>query len=372
MVLHILSDDKFTEYAIKHFADGGIRSELVVLPSGNGKSFVYSNQVKKINYPSPEFTNLLSKLEDYSGIVLYGIFWPYDEEIIKAAPKDVKIAWYFWGGEIYSHKDVMLSFLAPMTKLLYRLHLIKKGHTLEESLTWQLPLELYKRINYCITSEYEEFEYAKRYTQSNMDFLWYTCYSIEDTVGELVKYRSKGDDVLFCNSAAIENNMFDAALRLARPKFRKILASRKVIMPMGYGPQWVKNIMLKFGHLCFRNFKPIIDFIPRDQYNQRMTDCSTLILPYYSPAGQGNIITALWLGMRVYISEKSIAYQYFKRIDAKVYSFESDFTKYGCEPLTDDLIEHNRNILTNVYGRNNVYKCAKNIIDVLDGTNAAE
>ena len=103
-----------------------------------------------------------------------------------------------------------------------------------------------------------------------------------------------------------------------------------------------------------------------------MTDCSTLILPYYSPAGQGNIITALWLGMRVYISEKSISYQYFKRIDAKVYSFESEFTKYGCEPLSDDLVEHNRSILSKVYGREHVYQCATHIIDVLEGQNEAK
>lgn len=371
MVLHILSDNKFTEYAINQFFDGGIRSELVVIPSRDGKSFVNSDRVKKINYPSSQLTDLLSNLGNYSGIVLHGIFWPFDEEIIKATPDSVKIVWYFWGGEIYSHKDVMLSFLAPFTKLLYRLHLLKKGQTYEESLAWRLPLDLYKRINYCITSEYEEYEYAKLYTHSDMNFLWYTCYSVEDTVCDLINCRSKGDKVLFCNSAAIENNMFDAALRLSRPKYRKLIGDRQVIMPMGYGMPWVKNLMLKYGPKAFRNFKPIVDFIPRDQYNQMMTDCSTLILPYHSPAGQGNIITALWLGMRVYISEKSIAYKYFKRIDAKVYSFESDFIKYGCEPLSDDLVEHNRNILSNIYGSENVYKCARRIIDVLEKSNEA-
>ena len=214
---------------------------------------------------------------------------------------------------------------------------------------------------------HEEYEYAKQYTHSDMNFLWYTCYSIEDTAGELMKYRSKGNNVLFCNSAAVENNMFDAALRHSRPKYRKILGSRQVIMPMGYGVAWIKNLMLKLGPLCFRKFKPIVDFLPRDQYNQMMTDCSTLILPYYSPAGQGNIITALWLGMRVYVSEKSIAYQYYKRINANIYSLESEFTKYGCEPLSDDLVEHNRSILSNVYGREHVYQCATHIIDVLEG-----
>lgn len=371
MVLHILSDDKFTDYVINQFKDEEMQSEMIVIPSGAGHSFTKCNKVSIVRYPSREFTELLNKLHNYSGVVLHGMFWPYCEQIIKATPSSVKIVWYFWGAELYARNDVSRAFLAPITKFLYKLHCLKKGQTFDESFPWQLPLELYKRIDYCITSEYEEYEYAKRYTNSDMDFLWYTCYSIEDTVGELMKYRSNGNSVLFCNSAAIENNMFDAALRLSRPKYRKLIGDRQVIMPMGYGAPWVKNLMLKYGPKAFRNFKPIVDFIPRDQYNQMMTNCSTLILPYHSPAGQGNIITALWLGMRVYISEKSIAYQYFKRIDTKVYSFESDFMKYGCEPLSDDLVEHNRNILSSIYGREHVYKCAKNIVDVLEESNEA-
>lgn len=371
MVLHILSDDKFTDYVINQFKADYMQSEMVVIPFGAGLSFIKCDKVSVVHYQSAQYFELLNGLHKYSGIVLHGLFWPYMEDIIKSAPNSLKIVWYFWGGELYSRPDVMRSFLAPITKFLYKLHFYKNGKTYYESFSWQLPLELFKRIDYCITSEYEEYEFAKQYTASDMKFLWYTCYSLEETVGDLLESRSRGNDVLFCNSTAIGNNMFDAALDLSRPKYRKLIGNRQVIMPMGYGAQWVKNIMLKLGPLCFRNFKPIVDFLPRDQYNLMMTECSTLILPYYSPAGQGNIITALWLGMRVYVSEKSIAYRYFKRIEVVIFSFESDFIKFGCEPLSDDLVEHNRNILSNVYGRENVYKCAKNIVDVLEDSNEA-
>ena len=366
MVLHVLSDDKFTDYVINQFKGEDMQSEMVVIPFGAGHSFTKCDKVSVVKYPSQDFIELLNRLHIYSAVVLHGMFWKFCEDIITAAPSNLKIAWYFWGAELYAKEDMSRVLLAPITKLLYRLHFIKKGQTYQQSLPWQLPLELYKRIDYCLTGEYEEYIFAKDYTHSNMDFLWYTCYSIEDTIGSLISYRSNGNKVLFCNSAAIENNMFDAALRLSRRKYRKLLGERHVIMPMGYGSPWVKNLMLRLGPHCFKNFKPIMDFLPRDQYNKMMIDCSTLILPYHSPAGQGNIITALWLGMRVYISEKSIAYKFFKRIGLVIFSFESDFEHYGCETLSDEVVDYNRNILLNIYSRERVYKSAKHVVDVLE------
>ena len=369
MVLHILSDDKFTDYVIDQFSNDDMQSDLVVIPSGAGHSFKRCDKVRVISYPSSQFVELLSILGGYSGIVLHGLFWPFCEEIIKAAPHNVKIAWYFWGGELYCRSEIANSFIAPITNFLYRLHTIKNNTQFK---SWQLPLDLYKRIDYCITSEVEEYEFAKEYTKSNMQFIWYTCYSLEETLGDVISMRSGGNNVLFCNSAALENNMFDATLRLQKLAYKKHLRDRHVVMPLSYGSPWIRNLMLKLGPICFKKFVPLITFLPREEYNRIMLDCSTLILPYHSPAGQGNIITALWLGMRVYLSEKSIAFKYFKRIGIKIYSFENDFVKYGCEKLSDDIVDHNKNILLKVYCKEQVYLNAKNLISILESNNATE
>ena len=228
-------------------------------------------------------------------------------------------------------------------------------------------MDLYQRIDYCLTGEQEEYEYAKAFLHNSMDFIWYTCYSIEETLGELKDKRATGNNVLFCNSAAIKNNMFDAALRMRRRGCRKHLKNRKVIMPVSYGEPWVKNLMLKFGPKCFDQFEPLMNFMPRDEYNAMMLGCSTLILPYYQPAGQGNIITAMWLGMRVYISEKSIAYNFFKRIGVKIYSFENDFEKYGCDAVPDEEMEYNRKVLREMFSLEHVMQSAKNVVDILEG-----
>lgn len=363
MVLHIAADDKFTEYTISQFSAPEMMSRIVVIPYDGNHPIKHPELVDIIEYRSQEFKALLKTLGSYSGIVLHGMFWPFCEDIIKAAPKHVKIAWFFWGGEIYSRNEVKLSLIAPITKLLYRLHGLRKSQIIPNA--WQLPMELYQRIDYCLTDEQEEYEFAKAYVHNSMDYIWYSCYSIEETIGSLKNERVHGNNVLFCNSAAIENNMFDAALWMRRRAYRKHLKGRKVIMPMGYGNAWIKNLMLKLGPKCFDQFEPLMNFIPREEYNAMMLGCSTLILPYYTPAGQGNIITAMWLGMRVYISEKSIAYQFYKRIGAKIYSLESDFEQYGCAAVSDEELTHNRKVLTEMFGREHVMSGVKDVIDKL-------
>lgn len=366
-ILHILTDEKFTDYVISQFKAPEMHSEFVLIPTNflKGESEVKQlNKVRTIRYPSEDFDDLLSHLSDYTGIVLHGLFWRFDEDILRAVPNHVKVAWMFWGGEIYSRSDLEFTLLAPLTRFFEYCHCkVKKiKHT-----TWELPIELFQRIDYCLTGIDEEFVYAKHYLRSSrLQHLWYTYYSIEETVGSLINERCCGKDIIFCNSAAIENSMYDAILRLYLPWNKRKLHRGILIMPLSYGAPWVKNCMLKWGAKLFgEQFVPLTTFMPRNEYNKIFLNCGTLILPYWSPAGQGNILTALWLGMRVYLSEKSMAYTFFKRLGANVFSFESDFNKYGCSPITEEEFQQNRSVLTKWYSKEHVMQAVKDVVDKL-------
>ena len=368
MILHFLTDDKFADYAIKQFSAPEMHSDFICLDTAGRMDLVELRSQVRVMYPySDAFVSFLKEnLGKYDGIVLHGMCWgQWQKIILQLVPNNVKVAWYFWGGEIYSRKELTTTFMAPLTKLIYRLHDTYK-HDYPNS-DWELPFELYQRVDYCLTAEQEEYEYARAYTRNSMEYIWYTCYSIEETIGKLIDQRVKGGNVLFCNSASIKNNMFDATFRMVRRGYRKHLRNRKIIMPLSYGDKWVKNLMVKIGPKCFDQFEPLLELLPRDEYNAKMLDCSTMILTYRQPAGQGNVITGLWLGMRVYLSEKSIAYRFFKRIGVKIFSFESDFETYGCTAMTDEEINFNRKVLREMFSREQVMRSAKNVVSILEG-----
>ena len=82
--------------------------------------------------------------------------------------------------------------------------------------------------------------------------------------------------------------------------------------------------------------------------------CSAVIMPHYRPQAFGNILTALWLGARVFLSERNVLLTYFRRIGAVVFSIERDLKKSNPQvlsPLSDKERILNRRAIKAFYSK---------------------
>lgn len=355
MILHFLSDDKFSDYVIGQFSSPEMQSEFVLM-SAMEKTIYFKNtkNVRIINpYQKDSMGNLVRSLSNYSAIIMHGLFSSWCEVVLRNVPENVKVGWVFWGGEIYGRKDLKKTFLSKRSKRLLWLHDIKLGKKDEgKDDHYELPKELFQRIDYCLTDIPEEYEFVKRYLQTpRMKHVWYNYYSIEETVGKLIDKQCCGDGVFLGNSCSLECNYFDVI-----PKLKRIaLKDKKVIVPLSYGLPWLRNILLRYGKMCIgKSFCPLTKFMPIDDYNTLMLSCSMMIQPHYRPQAQGNIVTGLWLGMKVFLSEHSMTYQWIKRIGVEVFSIESDLNKNNksvFDKLSQETIDHNREVLSSMYSK---------------------
>lgn len=369
MILHLLTDDKFADYAIAQFSAPEMQSDFVLIPSNNAMELVKQIDRCAIIKPfSPEFETLLNRLDQYTGIILHGLFWgQWQTPILVRVPKNVKVAWMFWGGEIYSRAEQYDLFLAPITKALNNIH--KRYKHIKEDTSWEIPLSLYKRIDYCLTDMHEEYEYANQYTGGSFDHLWYNYYSLDRTVGALINSRCQGHNIWIGNSAAEKNNHLDILWAIFKQGLHRKYKDSEVIIPLSYGAKWMANIVAKVSRFIFGKRANILTtYMPLEEYNAMMLSCSTIILGYTQPAGQGNIITGLWLGMRVYLSEKSFAYDYFKRIGCKLYTIEHDLKRNNKDvfaPMSDEDVALNREILKQRYSIPAMHKKNLEIVKAL-------
>jgi len=360
MILHLLTDEAFTDYAIQHFSTPESLSEFVLIPSNNMMECVSRiQQCRVIHQNSTEFEELLSQLGNYDAIILHGMHWSnWETPVLKFIPDHVKVAWNLWGGDIYGRSDIKNTFQAPLTKIIAKLHHLRCPVSNDSS--WEIDKALFQRVDYCLTDELEEFEYVRKYTSNyRMKMLWYAYFSIEKTVGGLMDKHVVGNNIWLGNCAEVDTNLFDALLRL------KLLGvqSRKIICPLSYSTSWIRTRVNTIGKWLFGNsFVPLNSYMKRDEYNNLMLDCGTMIMPPRKPQGHGNILTGLWLGMRVYMSEHSIAYDFFKRIGTHVYSWESEFRKYRYTPMTDAEVEENRVVLMKWYGYQHIEESVPEIV----------
>lgn len=368
MILHLLTNEQFTDYAIEQFGAPEMYSEFVLIPSNHENWKVKLIDRCNIIYQnSPKFKDLLERLDQYTGIIFHGMFWAkWQRSILERVPKNVKVAWYFWGGEIYGRSDCDIPRYAPITKYITQIHQWK-SHAKKIDTSWELPVELYHRVDYCLTGEAEEYEFVKKFLNHNrMQFVWYTYYDIDATVGALKNASYSGNNVIVGNSATATCNYFDVL-----PRLRGALKpGQKVILPLSYGSPWIRNAVSKYAKFFLKEAAmPLFEYMPRNEYNTLLQSCSVMIMDQYIPQAQGNILTGLWLGMRVYMSEKSIAYNFFKRLGCQIYSFESEFKKYGLTPLPKEEVAENRAVLMKWYSSEHVEQSVKDVVNILEGKN---
>jgi len=369
MILHFLSDDKFSDYVIGQFSEPEMCSEFVLMSESESRKYIQKDgAVKHVNPKDAEdMERLMGSLDHYSAVVLHGLFFPWCETVLRNVPSHVKVAWVFWGGEIYGRNDLKDLFLSKRSKLLLRVRQLKKrieGKGGEEN--YELPLELFNRIDYCLTDIHEDFEFVTSYTQSKMKEVWYNYYSIDETIGELRNQWVEGNNILVGNSSSLTCNHLDgfrAAKRLRNN-------NSEIVVPLSYGEPWLRNSLLKKGNRMFGNrFHPLIDFMPRDEYNKLIKSCVVVIMPHYRPQAFGNIITALWLGSRVFLSEKSTLYTFFKRIGITLFSIETDINrtkKPKVLSLSSEEREENRRILASLYEKSVMNCKIQELVKILE------
>ena len=353
MILHILIDDKFSDYVIKQFSDEKLFSKFAFVTRSNQS--VYFHFIDKTEVfdmsNSASMNDLLNECNRYESVVFHGLYYSWQEWLIDNINDNVKIAWMFWGGEIYGQNDLLETFLLPLSKKIFKIHRFIKPKNKKNFI---ISRKILQKVDYCLTSVEEEYNFAKKYLSNDFIWLWYTYYTIEEVLGSLINKRCNGKSIWIGNAATIENNFLDIFYRV-----KKIgVNDRDIIVPLSYGTPWVKNITVKTGNLLFgKKFNPLLTFLPREEYNSRMLDCSVMIQAHLRPHAHGNIITALWLGMRVYLYENSIEYKFFKRLGLKVFSIEKDLVsknsnKYN--PLPEEDANYNQALLLAYYGKKNI------------------
>jgi len=371
MILHLITDDKFADYAINQFKEIDNTSRFVLVKPTEATTLSYLKGIENVQQlvlNSFEYKEFLKNLHEFSGLIIHGFFYAWQEEFVLSAPYDLKVAWVCWGGEIYGRNEFESGFLAPKTKLLHRIKQLKrilKGRSFRNP-EFLVELKSFNRINFCLTDMVQEYEFAKRVTNSTMRYLWYNYYSIEETVGVLQNKIIQGNNILVGNSCTLTNNHLDAFHLLGQFD----LEDRKIIVPLSYGENWLQKKIIQQGIKVFRdNFEPLIDFLERDTYNQYICSASIMIMNHYRPQAQGNIITGLWLGAKVYLSNKSMTYSHFKEMDAIVFSIEDELKSTNptaLTPLSNEDREHNRKILMQEYGKENMKSRIQEIINALN------
>ncbi len=379
-LLHIAQDEKFIEAANKQFQ--------AIFPGSNDFFIVTSNvdnyELKHIKKHSnfrlfkenkENCKYIISQLYKYDLIILHNLDYFKSEIVLNT---DKTFLWLYWGFEVYNtHKQLKKKILGSLTlKLQHQLSKVSLISKTKEILfrlrSGRLNMistlnKATRKIQYFGSGIEEEYDLLKAHNIITANFFYFSYYNLDSYVNGSQFSPEKKNKILLGNSASATNNHLEAMELLDRFKNNEL----KIIAPLNYGDMQYADEISNTGKKIFgEKFNALTDFIPLDDYNQILNECSIFVMNSYRQQALGNIYTMLFLGAKVYLDERNLAYNFLIRIGIIVFSINEDLkpeNKDALEPLNKDQQNTNRLIIEREFGSTFLNDKIKNQLNEIIG-----
>ena len=365
MIVHLFEDQKFVDITIENFEDVSVGLNKYIVFSNTQELKYVSRKSQTLILPNSSYRLDLDLIYKECQLLIIHFLSPIKLYVLKNKPPHIKVIWSVWGSDAYDHFSDQ-NFLEPLTNYARRSLFQHRQsfclYTLYHLIRYRVKplgkeLKLLQLVNYIITVLPYEFNIIKKEFGLNAYYIDYN-YGVNDfTALPNVKL---GDSVLVGNSATVSNNHLDV--------FDIIKQTTKSLMvPLNYGgydyKKYSTKIILK-GQLLFGDkFNPITTYLPKNEYDKLLLSCNTAIMYHMRQQALGNIFSALFMGMRVFLNNKSATYKFLKNEGMIVFDLKEDYKLIGVG-LEDSKKENNRNLVLKLRGRKVIEEKVQAIVDL--------
>lgn len=376
MILHIIDDEKFLVKAVKLFEDifPGQNVFLVgVRPSS--KKGLYSTAISADNViylktNSREYYNTFKANLDATELLFFhNLYKEYKLKLESHIPSNKRVAWYFWGAELYGLNNKVHN-LMPLTSNACKRSLSSSQYIrkqifakLKKVYTWYLFKKiLNSKVDYILTNITEDIDLLGEYVENSSKNGWFTYFSFEDDMKNVSNTNKQ--NILIGNSSSETNNHFDSFELLCT----KDIQDKKIYIPLNYGEIFYRNIVIRRAKTLFKEQAfPLVDFLTLNEYKSIIESCSVLIMNHKRQQAFNTIMLAIVAGCKVFLREENTIFSCLKREGFRIFSIQADFQKVDALevlPLQDQ--HHNINLAKKLYSYTVVKdKIKEQILEIL-------
>lgn len=366
MILHLIHDDKILPRMISQFEEvsPGNNVYLCVIRAcdNNDLRFLKDNP-HVIRSDSDEVGNIPWQRIDkvcfhYLSFSKIRYYWKLR---FKYGLSGCKVIWVIWSGDIYDILERRGFELYSGNNSYLEIRRSKNenvSNRLRRAIAYYAQRYFMdKQIDYIVCNSGEEFELFTRYVRFSRckGLLKYNYYPLEDTLGSLIDKKTDGDSIMIGNSAS-ESNNHEYILEYIKDLD---YGDRRIYVPLSYGEDAEYKSIVEEKYSRLPNTTIMKDFLPLEEYNNLLIGCSTFIYGSYRSEGWGNILLAMYLGGKVYVSEKSFLSRYL-RTEGYTFFITEKIKETFNTKLSDEEADNNRRIAMKTWSReqnrNNIVK----------------
>lgn len=361
LIIHVATDEKFIDAAhhIYEQAFPGLNLFFILHREDEEIQYLSGNNNYFIVNINADFAKVI---EGYSSdaklIVFHGMNYFQALLVSKLKKGFKKYVWVPFGAEVYNnnlifknksvgpktYKNFVFNYKNWIKDILRPAHyLLFKGKETPNKVI----KKSFRKMDYATILFEEELLNYKDFgiVSPNIDFIKFTYYPLN-----LVIYNNYDfvidNNILIGNSASYTNNHIEAFEILEKFDFKDL----KIITPLSYGNKEYAEKIVDLGKKIFCDrFFPLTEFMPRDKYQNVLLGCGIAFMNHKRTQASGTVLTLIYLGSKVFLSEKTSIFRYLKRIGCYIYSVERDLNVKNNEVfnlLTIEQMKHNRAIVS--------------------------
>lgn len=188
-------------------------------------------------------------------------------------------------------------------------------------------------------------------------------YPIDEVLGEeLINKRCEGTNIIVNHSASITGNHIGVFERLKRLNIN----NRRVIVPISYGYDNVINYIETKGYdILGECFTPVKDYMPLQDYNKLLLSANVFVYGHWRQEAVGNILVALYIGGKVFLSSKSPMYSYYKKLGLHLWHLDEMNDTTISTPMNQKMVDENRRIISRQYSRERLARLIREDFPIL-------
>lgn len=370
-ILHLISDHQVIERTLGVYEEVFPGCNEVLVFGDEDKQFkrlkgdykgriVNFRNLKRFanNYDFSKVTHVISHYMSFDKI-----------DFIKHIPENIPVCWEVYGYDLYNqflgprgyelyytnpqkydNHQFLRSHFSGLFYLYANLRATIKGYkyrfSFQKNRQFKYICNRINSIQFCCGYD---AEYIKEFSKRDIHSYEIFNYSLNEVLGDLKDSDfSNGDDILIGNSASFSNNHLYILNYL---KKIDVPQNIKLIIPLSYGghEKYINDVENEYKNNYPGQIEILRDYIPLYEYNKYFLRLKAMILSAWRQESQGTAMMGFYLGIKVYMSERSPLYKWFIDCGFSVFPIEKVTSDNFFNPLSLEEKEKNRALVVERY-----------------------
>ncbi|KEO73461.1 TDP-N-acetylfucosamine:lipid II N-acetylfucosaminyltransferase [Anditalea andensis] len=281
-----------------------------------------------------------------------------------------KVIWVLWSGDLYNTPFYSKPIYQPITNKLTYVYNNRFNKKIKEIIKGLLKREgtvlhrkSFKRIKFIASPFEKDVLEARNLFSQDFVHIPFAFLSVDELFDRdlLQDLEVNGNKILIGHSGVPEGNHLEAFDIIKKFKINHI-----ILCPLSYGNlDYINEIRTKGNTIFGTRFEPIMDFLPKKEYYNMLSQVGFAIFNNNVQQGFGNVLGLIFLGVKVFLNPSNSIYFQFKQWGIVVYNLEELTEEDLLNPLSSDQITLNKKIIIDKFNENALNEFYKGLYEIV-------